>query len=112
MNQVPIHNTGKTNRYIGGICIPPGETRMIDARLLPPEAEHAPEPDAPAADPIGDLLKLSVKEIIADLGEFDDETLARIEARELEDKPPRKTLLDAIAQEKLKRANAAAETGA
>jgi hypothetical protein len=108
MNQVPIHNTGNTNRYIGGVCIPPGETRMIDARLLPPEPPDEPAP--PAADPIGDLLKLSVKEIVADLGEFDDETLARIEARELADETPRKTLLDAIAQERLKRADAAAET--
>jgi len=104
MNQVPIHNSGQTNRYIGGICIPPGETRLIDARLLPPEP--AAEPDAPVADPIGDLLKLSVREIVADLGEFDDETLSRIEERELAAGSPRKTLLEAIAQEKLKRADA------
>lgn len=46
------HNTGTTPVYIGGVCVPAGSAREVDARLVPAPAtvpEPPPETKKPAA---------------------------------------------------------------
>lgn len=105
MNQVAITNTGADIRYVGGLAIPAGETRLVDAALLPPDAPPEPvAPDAPAAadgeeDPdlwAARVLDGTVAEIVEILPDLDAEQLTRLGDAEAEGRN-RSTLLAAIA---------------
>ncbi len=115
--KIPVTNNGAMAMYVAGLMIPPGETRHFDADLVPlhlrPAASEA-EAEAPAPDPLAVLLAHSVKDIKALLPELDDATLEALGSAEQAAETPRSTLLGAIAEEQLTRAEAAeaAKTGA
>jgi hypothetical protein len=112
-----IENTGRNVLFVGGKMIPPGEGREVDERLLPPELrDPAPEPAAPAEPSIAqllvELLKGSVKVVVAKLPELSGDALAMVEAIEAGDGTPRKTVLEAVRAEQLRRAESAMEADA
>ena len=105
-------NETEHTQFVGGRMIPPGEGRDVPLMYLP--ATHRPEPVAvvvqasPSLDVLlADLLTLSVKNIVLQLPELTHEALDRLEALEREMPAPhvtRKTLIEAIGVERLKRA--------
>ena len=112
-----IENTGSNVMFVGGKMIPPGEGREVDERLLPPELrDPAPAPAAPAepsmAQLLAELLKGPVKAVVAKLPELSGDALAMAEAIEAGDDTPRKTVLEAVRAEQLKRAQAALDAEA
>ena len=106
--QVPIENKGAMPIYVGGMMIPPGETRHFAEEDLPPEYRRsAAPPVADVEDPIDALLQGKVSEVIDGLSVLSDDFLARLEAREADGKA-RKGVLEAIVAERLVRAENAA----
>lgn len=107
--RVPIENKGRMPIYVGGVMIPPGETRHFEDDLLPPEFRSAAPvvAEVAAGDPLGELLDGNVAEVTGGLDVLSDELLARLEAMEAEGKK-RKGVLAAIAEELLRRAEARA----
>lgn len=110
-----IYNPGPNVQFVAGKMIPPGEGRDIDERDLPPELRDAPpEPAAPEAPSLDDelqaLRKGSVKEVAAALPALSHEALQRLQALEAEAEHPRKSLLAALADEALRRADEALES--
>jgi hypothetical protein len=109
MNLVPYTNNKPHNQHIGGRVIRPGETRMVDASLVPnatPE-EAAPGPAAP--NPLAELVKKKVKDIEAALPTLSDAELdevLKLDGADATDGQPRKGVAEAIAEEKLRRAAA------
>lgn len=105
--RVPIENNGQMPIYVGGVMIPPGETRHFEDDMLPPEfrapAEGQAEPEA--LDPLLAVLGGTVDHIKLGLPDLGDEELDRLEMLEAEGKA-RKTLIEAIAEERLRRAEA------
>lgn len=106
-----ITNDGAEIIYVGGKMIPPGEGRDIEEALLPPEHRDAPVQEAdkqPSLDELlAELLHKPVKELIDGLSGMTQEALERMETLEGESKKSRKTLLEAIAAEKMARADEA-----
>lgn len=144
MPDVPIKNDGTTDRYVGGVLISPGETRLLPEELVPtnlrPEdgapviqgAAEATETDDAQTDAqrsnehdeelnallaqtepeiseagqeqaLGELLARTVPEIAAVLPNLNADDLERLEALEQQAEKPRKGVLEAIAEEWLKR---------
>jgi len=111
--QFYVNETAHT-QFVGGRMIPPGEGRDVPLMYLP--ATHRSEPEAPVLhtepsldDYLADLLTHSVKHVVALLPELTHEALDRLEALEREATAPavpRKTLLEAVGAERLKRAAA------
>lgn len=109
-----LHNDTANVLFAGGTMIPPGEGREVDEEFLPPGNDA---PSAAAAQDVPDLeanlhelLAHPVKEILPLLAEASDETLAGLARIEGEKADPRKTLLAAIGERQLERAQA--KTGA
>lgn len=104
-----ISNDGPNTIYVGGKMIAPGEGRDIDERDLPPELRDAPvveeAPEPSLDDELAALLKGSVKEVTATLPALTHEGLDRLAELERGHEHPRKTLLEAIADEVLRRAD-------
>lgn len=114
MNEkIPIYNNTAMPIYVGGAMIPPGETRHFDIEQVP----HHLRPAAPAVEeevapnPLADILGHSVKDIVAMLPALHDDDLVAIGEAEQRAEKPRTTLLGAIAEEQLKRAEAKAAGG-
>jgi hypothetical protein len=111
--QFYVNETAHT-QFVGGRMIPPGEGRDVPLMYLP--ATHRPEPEAPVlhTEPsldelLADLLRLGVKNIVVQLPGLTNEAIDRLEALEREATAPavpRKTLLEAVGAERLKRAAA------
>lgn len=111
--QFYVNETAHT-QFVGGRMIPPGEGRDVPLMYLP--ATHRPDPvvvvppDEPSLDDyLADMLTHSVKHVVALLPELTNEALDRLEALEREATAPavpRKTLLEAVGAERLKRAAA------
>lgn len=103
---IHISNGGKEAMYVGGKMIPPGETRHFEPHELPPHLR----PQAPSADPettdnpLAELLKKKVADVVAALPDLSDEDLQRLGGLEQVASKPRTSLLGAIAEETLKRA--------
>lgn len=108
--KIPVHNPNDAPIYVGTSMILPGETRHFDVNdpQLPAHLRPAPEA-APeeVADAMTELLKLGVKDIAAQLDLLNAGELDRLQALENAAEAPRKTLLSAISEEKLRRAAAA-----
>lgn len=112
-----LYNPGPNVMFVAGLMIPPGEGRDVPLLYLPAELQDAP---APAPTPSGptpeelaaELLKKPVKDVAAELPTLSDEALALLAALEGEAAHPRKTLLEAVAAEELKRVDAALQTEA
>lgn len=109
MKLVPYTNNKPYNQHIGGRVIRPGETRMVDASLVPnatPE-EAAQAPEAP--NPLAELVKKKVKDVTAALPTLSDAELddvLRLDAADAPDGQARKGVAEAVAAEKLARAAA------
>ncbi len=108
MNEkVPVTNNNKMPIYVAGQMIPAGETRHFNADQVPLHLRPAaPEPVAeePEIDPIAELLAHSVKDLKELLPTFSDEELDALGTAEQLAESPRTTLLGAIAEEQLTRA--------
>lgn len=107
--KIPVHNPEDHAIYIGTSMILPGETRHFDKHEVPrhlwpkdDSEDAAPEP----ADLIADLLKLTVREVAEAFADLSGEDLDRLESLENASPSPRKTLLSALTEERLKRAAA------
>lgn len=114
MNEkIPVENKTAMPMYVGGLMIPPGETRHFDAHQVPahllPTAPKVIE--EPAPDPLLAILLGAVAAVMIGLPTLTDEELDRLAALETEGKN-RKGVLGGIAAEKLVRAKKAAEAEA
>lgn len=102
-----IENPGPNTLFVGGIMIPAGEGREVETHE-PVEANESAQEQTPSLDEqLAEELKKPVKELIEGLGELTHEALERMEALEGEAKKPRTSLLSAIAEEKVRRADEA-----
>jgi len=110
MAQIPIRNSSKTNPiYKAGRCIPPGETLVFDECELPGYRQNNPKAEIKAPpNPLTEFLGQKVQQIISVIGEFTDDELAMLEQAENDGKA-RKGVIEAIAVERLGRANASQE---
>ncbi len=107
MTETPITNTGRNNRYVGGVCIPPGETRHIDENRLPVRLRTPPPPaiEPPLPDAMNWLLSDPVRDIVSTLPDLTDDDLQQLARLEAESARPRSSLLKALSEEELRRAN-------
>ena len=111
--KVPVTNNKAAPIYVGAYMIPAGETRHFEEEDVPPHLRPQPvvqpvveEPK----DPLALLAARPVKEIQAALPELKLEELERLgELEQLKGEAGRKTLLSAIAEELLKRAESGAQ---
>lgn len=104
MNKVSYTNETRKFQHVGGVTIPPGETRDVDPSLLPDYQPEGKAPEAPPDDPIAELLKGNVKTISAELEALLDDELIHAAALE-QDGQNRKSLIEAMTAENLRRAN-------
>jgi len=109
VKMVPITNTSAAFLHVGGKVIAPGDTRHVDASMVPPDllpkddsGEAADAPAAPA-NPMAELAQGTIAQIVPELPNLSDDDLLSLEAIELEG-GNRKGLIDAIEAEKLERA--------
>lgn len=108
--KIPVANNTAMPIYVAGSMIPPGETRHFDADQVPPEfrpvAAAAPAA-APVGDPIAALSRATVaviKAAIPGLSDADLELLGDLE--QAKGGQARKGVLEAVAEETLKRGEA------
>lgn len=101
------HFTNETKNFmhVGGVTIPPGETREVDATLLPGHEQEEVLPNGIPLDPLAQLMAGSVATITAALPTLSDADLAHV--TELEEAGvARKSMLAALSAENLARAAA------
>lgn len=111
-----VHNDLDRVVFQGGVMIPPGEGREVDEDALGLEAStgaapaevSADDPAAALAAAVAQLLAHPLKELVPMLADLPDETLAELARAEGEHATPRKTLLAAIGELQLERAQAKA----
>lgn len=108
MALVPYSNTTTRHQHVAGKTIKPGETRMVDERLLPtsgPAMATATSDAAgiythPAADLIlEDIQALTVAQLREALQGLSTEQLERLGELEANSEAPRTTALEAIQHE-------------
>ena len=106
-----IENTGTNVMYVGGKLIPPGEGREVDELLVPPELrDPAPLPAAAEVSPnvaelVAELLRGNVKSIKAQIEGLSGEALDLVTTIEGGAEAPRKTVLEAVEAERIRRAS-------
>ena len=100
-----IENDTANIIYAGGCAIAPGEGREVEVPEALPAQTLPDEPDADA--PLRELLAGNVATVTAALAEFGVETLKRLAEIEGAAEKPRKGVLTALADEQIKRADAA-----
>lgn len=114
MGKIYIENNGDSPMFVGGRLIPPGGGRLFEASEAPPE--YHPAAGAVAEEPAGDPAALldahvneerkhSVHDLKLQLPNWSHEALVRLQALEGADETPRKTLLEAIGDELIRRAD-------
>lgn len=123
--QIPVHNPGPNMLFVAGKMIHPGETRHFEENDVPPALRPQAEPAAQAAPAnsgeqgdagaaqaaadkaLAELAQQNAKDVIAALEALADEDLVKLEALELgRADGGRKTVLEAISAETLRRAGA------
>lgn len=109
--KVPHTNETPNFQHVGGVTIPPGETRDVDASLLPGHVPETAEPNAEPQDHIAELLKGSVKAVIAEFESMFDEELEHMAKLEAAGQN-RKSMVEAIVAEQLRRATEQADKAA
>lgn len=119
MDKIAISNPGSGPMYVGAAMIAPGETRLFErhhvpAHLLPENQQAVPPAPPPPPDRLADLVAGNAKTVIAAIPALSNEDLTRCEQLEQargadgnEFTEPRKTVLEAISEETLKRAGSA-----
>lgn len=98
-------NTTNSPIYVGGVMVPPGEMVMVEVAGEPTAAEVEHKPTL--AEQVALLLESSVAELVKSLDSLNDDTLEMMAALESGAEKPRSTLLAALSDEKIKRADAA-----
>lgn len=111
MDKIPITNDSAMPIYVHGVMIPPGETRHFNASDVQAQFRPQPTPEEQSepANPLLELLQGKVADITALLGGMSEEEIGDIETLENAAKNPRKSLLEAIGAERLKRAQTTTE---
>lgn len=111
MSTKHVFNDGPGTLFVAGRMIPPGEGRDVPVHLLSASQrgeEAAPTPEAapePSLDELlAELLAHPVKHIAEQLPSLTEEALQRLDMLAHEEAVPRKTLLTAIGEEKVRRA--------
>ncbi|HET8555285.1 MAG TPA: hypothetical protein VFL78_10700 [Rhodanobacteraceae bacterium] len=108
MKRVPLTNPHSDRAlHVGGVVIPAGDTRMVDANAVPPklQTKSAPAPaPAPEVDPMAELSKKKIDDIVAELPHLDDDQLTALLAIEQAAEKPRKRVLEPITELQLERA--------
>lgn len=108
--KVSVTNSNAMPIYVGAQMIPAGETRHFDEDQVPENLRPVPEEAAPIAAPLDGMQALSegkVSDITAALPSLSDADLERLgEIEQTKGDAARKTLLSAIAEETIKRAEA------
>lgn len=100
-----IHNDADHVIFVSGVMVLPKDGAMV---LVPDEAPETPvaAPQEPTlADQVAQLLQAPVKELVASLGTMTDDALQMMNALEQGAEKPRSSLLTALGDEILKRAN-------
>lgn len=110
MSKVAVTNENAMPIYVGGQMIPAKETRHFDEDQVPEHLRPPKEEAEPEAAPIDAMQALSegkVSDITAALPALSDADLERLgEIEQAKGDAARKTLLAAIAEETIKRAEA------
>ena len=120
---IPITNDGANVRYVAGIAIPPGETRIVPSHLVPKHLHPGAQAEAstPPADDLDDevpgqalldLLQKNVATVADATTQLTMEELDELEALEQQTQAPRKGVLDAITKARLHQARRQAEVRA
>jgi len=111
MAKIPHTNTTENIQHIGNTTLWPGDTREVEESLIPgkaPDQEAAPDPTDPIAELLAENKGVIERQIQArdETGRpiIDMEALLTLEAAENATEKPRKGVLSAIAEEKLRRA--------
>ncbi|NDP59571.1 MAG: hypothetical protein GZ090_09460 [Oxalobacteraceae bacterium] len=108
MNKVSYTNETRNFQHIGGVTVPPGETRDVDPSLLPDYQPEVPEQADAQGDPIAELLENNVKTVSAELANLSDDDLSHAALLE-QDGQNRKSLIEAMSVETLRRATEKAD---
>lgn len=110
---VSISNDGKEARWVMGVMIPPGETRVFTEAEVPPELRPAADelPAEAAADPLLAWVDLPVGKLALGLPDLSDDDLNRLEGLEKAKAKPRASALAEITGERLRRAEAGTPGG-
>lgn len=107
---VPVTNNTKMTLWVGPYMVAPGETKILPAHHVPEHLHLGVADDADEhlsdVDQVTYLLAANATVVVNDLHNLSDEELARAKALEVEGKA-RKSVLAAIAELELSRANAA-----
>lgn len=114
MGKITFENTSDLPQYVGGMMVLPGEARQFDedqvpAYLRPPAEVAEATADPVDDDPLQELLSHKVKEVAEAIPDLSDDDLGRLGDLEQLSEAPRKTVLEAVADEILKRAEAKAK---
>lgn len=115
--KIPVHNPSAMPIYVHGAMILPGETRHFDEQDVPshlrPQPVDEAEPEQAPPSLMAQLRTLGVKDCIEAFPDLADDDLVELETLENAEANPRKTLIAAIVEEKLKRAadDEASKTG-
>jgi hypothetical protein len=117
MGKTYVSNDTDQAKFVGGKLLQPGEGREFDDQDVP--GEHRPGAEAGAVEPVLDpagptradevlafYTGANAAALIAAVPEYSLEDLALIEAFELERKQPRSTVLAAVTNQRIERANA------
>lgn len=99
-----VTNTGNSPMYMMGQMVPPGEMVVVD---VPDEAQAVVDtvPAPTLAEQVAELMGLSVPKLSAELSSLHADALDMLQALEEAAPKPRQTLLVALADERIKRAN-------
>lgn len=108
--RIPVTNTHPSNNlHVGGAVIRPGETRHIEAHLVPSEHPKgakggAAVPESTTVDPMTTLVSEPIATITATLATLSDEQLVTLDGLESDGKD-RLGVHEAIKAEQLRRAS-------
>lgn len=115
---IPVTNNTAMPIYVGAEMVPAGETRLFHEWLVPEHLKPAPEAPAEAAaedappDVVAELSEKPAKDVIAGIEALTDEQLERLgDLEQARGDKVRTTVLAAIAEANLKRAEAKAAGG-
>ncbi len=111
MDKIPVTNHGTDNLHVGGAVIRPGETLHVPAHLVPPGMGElsAQANDEPPEDPVLALHAAKAADVVAALPTLDIDSLHQLEALEASANKPRKSVLEVITAEHLRRASEGAQ---
>lgn len=103
MKTTSYTNETRNFLHIGGVTIPPGETRDVDPSLLPNYQPEGVAVEETEIDQIAELLKVNVKLVTEQLAYMSEDQLAHAVSLEQVGQN-RKSLIEAMTAENLRRA--------